>query len=111
VRIGVVGGLDRRARDLETQAMAGGHQLELHTGVLSGPASAAGLRALVGRSDLVVILTEINSHNAVRMARRHALQQHRPIKILRRLGPSQLAALMQALPARSPAAAGELHLS
>jgi hypothetical protein len=104
VRIGVVGGLDRRARELETQALAGGHQLELHTGVLSGPASSAGLRALVGRADLVVILTEINSHNAVRMARRHARQQHRPVKILRRLGPSQLAALMSALPGPAEAA-------
>jgi hypothetical protein len=99
MRIGVVGGLDRKARDLEAMAQAGGHHLELHTGVLSGPASSAGLRALVSRADLVVILTEINSHNAVRLARREAKLHNRPCRILRRLGAKQLAALLQDLPA------------
>jgi hypothetical protein len=99
VRIGVIGGLDRNARELEGLAAAGGHRLETHTGVMSGPASAAGLRSLVARSDLVVILTDINSHNAVRTARRHARAHNRPIRIMRRLGASQLAALLQALPA------------
>jgi hypothetical protein len=94
-----VGGLDRKARDLEGLAVARGHELELHTGVVSGPASSAGLRALVSRADLVVILTEINSHNAVRMARRQAKLQNRPCRIMRRLGASQFAALLQGLPA------------
>ena len=98
MRIGVVGGLDRNARELQSRAHAGGHELETHTGVLSGPASAAGLRALVERADLVVILTEINSHNAVRIARRHARLRNRPVKIMRRLNASQLAALLHALP-------------
>jgi hypothetical protein len=98
MKIGVIGGLDRNARELQGRALAVGHELETHTGVMSGPASAAGLRSLVERSDLVVILTEINSHNAVRMARRHARLRNRPVRIMRRLNASQLAALLHALP-------------
>jgi hypothetical protein len=97
MRIGVVGGLDRNARELQVRALAGGCELETHTGVMSGPASVAGLRALVERSDLVVILTGINSHNAVRLARRHAQLRNRSFKIMRRLNVTQLASMLPAL--------------
>jgi hypothetical protein len=97
MRIGIVGGLDRRARELEEIAVARGHQLELHTGVIAGSASAAGLRALVARADLVLVLTDVNSHNGVRMARRQARMSHRPIRLLRRLGATQFEALVRAL--------------
>ena len=103
MRIGIVGGLDRNARELEAMASAVGHQLEVHTGVLAGHASASGLRALVARADLILILTDINSHNAVRMARRHARLQNRPCRIMRRLGITQFAALLQGL--RAPGGA------
>ena len=105
MRIGIVGGLDRNARDLEGMAAASGHELEVHTGVLSGHASSMGLRALVARADLVLILTDINSHNAVRMARRHAKLQNRACRIMRRLGPTQFAALLQGLRGQGRAAA------
>jgi Uncharacterized protein conserved in bacteria (DUF2325) len=98
MRIGVIGGLDRKAPDLQDMAAASGHRLETHTGVVSGPASAAGLRALVDRSDLVVVLTDINSHNAVREARRQARLRNRPLRIMRRLGTSQFAAFLRELP-------------
>ena len=99
MRIGIVGGLERSARDLEGIALARGHQLELHTGVVAGPASAAGLRALVTRSDLVIVVTEVNSHNGVRMARRQARISRRSLRLLRRMGVSQFEALVRALPA------------
>jgi hypothetical protein len=97
MRIGIVGGLERRARELEDIAAACGHQLELHTGVVAGPASAAGLRALVARADLVLVLTDVNSHNGVRMARRQARISRRPIRLLRRMGLAQFEALVRAL--------------
>ena len=93
MRIGIVGGLDRQARELEGMALARGHQLELHTGVVAGSASAAGLRALVVRSDLVIVVTDVNSHNGVRMARRQARLANRPLRLLRRMNVSQFAAL------------------
>ena len=96
MRIGIVGGLDRNARELEELTEAQGHHLETHTGVLAGGGSVASLRALVVRSDLVLVLTDVNSHNAVQMARRAARKHHRPIRILRRLGARHLAAFLQA---------------
>jgi hypothetical protein len=97
MRIGIVGGLDRIARDLEEVARAGGHDLGTHTGVVAGKASATSLRSLVARSDLVFVLTEVNSHNGVRIARQAARTYGRPLRILRRLGPTHLAAYLQAL--------------
>ncbi len=94
MRIGIIGGLDRNARDLEAVAEAGGHELETHTGVVAGSSSAGSLRALVARADLVFVLTDVNSHNAVHIARRAARLRHVPLRIVRRLGPSHLAAYL-----------------
>lgn len=103
MRIGIVGGLDRNARDLEAIAEACGHKLELHTGGIAGPGSSAGLRSLVTRSDLVLVLTDVNSHNAVRMARRHARARHTPLRLLRRLGAVQFGAFLRSLqPSSAP---------
>jgi hypothetical protein len=98
MRIGIVGGLDRKARDLESIALARGHELEVHNGVVAGPASAAGLRALVARVDLVIVVTDVNSHNGVRMARRQARLSRRPLRLLRRMGVAQFEALVSVLP-------------
>jgi len=102
MRIGIVGGLDRVARELEEVARAGGHELGTHTGVIAGKATSTRLRALVIWSDLVLVLTDVNSHNAVRLARQVARSHHRPLRILRRLGPSHLAAYLQAIVAEQP---------
>ena len=77
MKIGIVGGLDRGAPDLALAARAEGHELEFHRGVMSGP-HADSLRALVDRVDAVIILTEINSHAAVQLARRQARLRHKP---------------------------------
>jgi hypothetical protein len=97
MRIGIVGGLDRIARDLQSVARAGGHELETHTGVVGGKAAATSLRALVAWSDLVFVLTEINSHNGVKIAREAARAHHRPLRILRRLGAKHLSAYLDGL--------------
>jgi Uncharacterized protein conserved in bacteria (DUF2325) len=98
MRIGIVGGLDRNAPALQALATARGHALELHTGVVAGPAAAKGLRTLVQRVDLVIVLTDVNSHNAVKTARVEARRWHRPLRLVRRLGPSQFSAWLGALP-------------
>jgi hypothetical protein len=105
MRIALIGGLDRNARELEEVARAGGHELETHTGVIAGSASAGSLRSLVARADLVLVLTDVNSHNAVHLARRVARAHHRPLRIMRRLGPTQLAAFLGALHGQHDAAA------
>jgi hypothetical protein len=97
MRIGIIGGLDRNARDLEAIAEAGGHHLETHTGVISGSSSTASLRAIVARADLVFVLTDVNSHNAVHIARKSARLHHVPLRIVRRLGSTHLAAYLETL--------------
>jgi len=97
MRIGIVGGLDRSAPGLKGIASAAGHRLELHTGGIAGPGSASGLRALVTRSDLVIVLTDVNSHNAVQMARRQAHSQGVPVRLLSRLGSKKFTAFLRGL--------------
>jgi hypothetical protein len=97
MRIGIVGGVDRSASSLQDIARANGHQLELHTGDLTSAAAASTLRALVGRAELVVVVTDVNSHNGVRTARREARRQQRSLKLVRRMGPTQFAALLHGL--------------
>jgi len=103
MRIGIIGGVDRSAGALQDLAQARGHQLECHTGVLSGAGSASTLRALVGRSDLVVVVTDVNSHNGVRTARREARRRQRSLKLVRRMGVTQFAALLAGLGAAGAA--------
>jgi hypothetical protein len=98
MRIGIVGGVDRSAGALQDMAEERGHALELHNGVMSSGAAAASLRALVGRVDFVVVVTDVNSHNGVRAARREARNRGRPLRIVRRMGTARLAALLRELP-------------
>ena len=105
MRIGLIGGLDRNVSALQALGAASGHQVRFHTGVMAGPASAAALRALVSRSELVVVVTDINSHNAVRTARREARQLGRPLKIVRKMGHTQFSALLADLNGDASAAA------
>ncbi|HVZ74544.1 MAG TPA: DUF2325 domain-containing protein [Polyangia bacterium] len=98
MRIGIVGGLDRGAPELAQAARDGGHELEFHKGHMSGP-HADSLRALVSRVDAVIILTEINSHAAVLLARKQARLRGKPTRILRRLRPAQLASVLPDLAA------------
>lgn len=95
MRIGLVGGVDRSAAALQAAARAWGHALEVHTGVMSSGAAAASLRALIGRADLIVVVTDVNSHNGVRAARRQARALGRPIRIVRRMGLARLTALLR----------------
>jgi hypothetical protein len=108
MRIGIIGGLDRNARELEAVAEAGGHRLETHTGVVGGSASATSLRALVSRSDLVFVLTDVNSHNAVHIARRTARLHGVPLRILRRLSAAHLGAYLGAQVPPAPSIRSEL---
>jgi hypothetical protein len=88
-RVGVVGGVERLEPRLRELAAQLGHEIEFHAGHVSGPSSGR-LRSLVERSDLVVIVTDVNSHTAVIQARLLAQRAGRPVRIVRRFGTSQL---------------------
>ncbi len=93
MRISVVGGVERMEPRLQSVARSAGHELEFHAGHTSGT-STARLKSMIERSDLVLIVTEVNSHSAVLSARDIATRSGRPLQILRRLGTSQLKALL-----------------
>jgi predicted dehydrogenase len=88
-RIGVIGGVDRCTALLERTAETLGCRLEHHCGRTSGPKSSE-LDALVARVDLVIILTDTNSHGAVGKARRLAQVYDRKHVLARRISPSRL---------------------
>jgi hypothetical protein len=93
MRIGIVGGAERIEARLRTVALAEGHQLEFHPGHMNGNGSER-LRAIVDRCDLLVVVTDVNSHAAVLQARELARRTGRPLRLLRRLGTAQLRLLL-----------------
>ncbi|MBX3183804.1 MAG: DUF2325 domain-containing protein [Polyangiaceae bacterium] len=99
--IGVVGGHDRSGRQLAQFAKTRGHRLHHHTGNMAGTGERD-LQTLVERSDLVVVITDVNSHAAVKRARVLALAAARPCVLVRRLGIAALRALLEeSLPAET----------
>ena len=93
MKIAVVGGIDRASRQLSPLAEASGHELECHAGDMNGRGGEA-LAALVDRADVVVVLTDVNSHAAVWGARRLARSRGRRCVLVRRLGTARFRALL-----------------
>jgi hypothetical protein len=93
MHIGVIGGLDRNAPHYAEAARAEGHSVEWHRGILAGRGGEA-LSALVERSDLIVIITEVNSHAGVLAARKLARQFGKQSVLLRKLGAARFKALL-----------------
>jgi hypothetical protein len=98
-RIAVVGGFDRQARLLGEMAARAGRTVEFHTGDVRGR-GAGGLRAVVGRSDLIVIVTDHNSHGAVIAAKRLAREMNRTTMVVTRCGIARFGALLGGLSTR-----------
>jgi hypothetical protein len=93
MRVVVVGGVERTERMLQDAAAELGHQLEFHGGHVDGR-GAGGLRAAVDRADLVIVVTDVNSHGAVHVARQEARRTGRRSVVLRRCSPSRLRAVL-----------------
>lgn len=87
MRVGIVGGAENnstRAR-YEEFARAHGGGVEFHDGHMDGRGSRQ-LRSMVERCDLVVIVTRINSHGAVKLAREVSRKLGRDPMIVRQFG-------------------------
>jgi hypothetical protein len=104
MHIGMVGGLDRNGGFYEDLAKRAGHEFEHHNGHLAGR-GAASLGTLVERCDVVVVITDVNSHAAVWRVRRLARQRGSRVLLMSRCGPSKFTALLSELshPAQSRA--------
>jgi hypothetical protein len=103
-RIAVIGGFDRQAPLLSELAGRTGRTVEFHTGNVRGR-GAHDLRAVIARSDLVVIVTDHNSHGGVQVAKRMARQLGRISVVLSRCGIARFGALLDALATRDRRAA------
>ncbi len=106
MHIGLVGGLDREANRYAELAHEQGHTLECHTGITAGRGGET-LATLVLRADVVVVVTDVNSHAGMWGARRLARRHHRPCVLTRRMGVSRFRALLTELQRSAvPSAAG-----
>jgi hypothetical protein len=85
MRVGIVGGVERNQARYEEVAAAVGCGVEFHHGHMRGRGPEA-LDAMVERCDLIVIVTEINSHCAVRMAQKFSRKRGRRVLIARKFG-------------------------
>jgi hypothetical protein len=93
LRVAVIGGLSRSTYLWQRAAEDAGIEIEHHDGRTAGR-RAQGLAALVRRADVVVIQTELNSHNGVATARRLAAAHARPHLLIRRLRPDGISELL-----------------
>ena len=96
MRIGIIGGLDRGHDRYERLAAAYGHELICHEGWMTGP-RAGSLERLVESCDVVVIVTDVNSHGAVLAARKAMRRRGRLPLILRKCGISRFTQLLEAI--------------
>jgi hypothetical protein len=99
MRIAWIGGVERNEGDLVQLAAKAGHELDFHGGHMGGRGTVE-LRRAVERADLVVVLTDVNSHGAVQIARKLCQKIGRPIVLSRRCGASRFQRFLDELDAR-----------
>jgi hypothetical protein len=98
-RIAFVGGIDRIERQIVSYGVEVGVDVEVHHGRTSGSSSSR-IGALAHRSDLLVIVTGTNSHNAVRVAKREASKAGVPVHIVTFCGAAAARALIAQVASR-----------
>jgi hypothetical protein len=107
MRIAFIGGLHRNENQIVEIAEKAGHQLDFHPGVVGGR-GAGELRSAIERADLVIIVTDVNSHGAVLLAKKLCQKLGRGTLVLRRCGAARFRQLLDALAARDT---NHLHLA
>jgi hypothetical protein len=113
MRIAVIGGREKNETELTRIALAAGYELEVHDGHVAGR-GADTIRVAVSRADIAVIVSDINSHGAVFIAKRAARQFKKPTLVLRKFSSARLRGLIAALDRRqynSASFTGELGLT
>jgi hypothetical protein len=94
IRVAVVGGLSRAGPQWSRAGDAIGVELEHHDGRTRGHGTRD-IVAAVRRADVVVIITDPNSHAGVAVARRAALSAARPHVLVKHLRPGDLGAVVE----------------
>lgn len=96
MKLSIVGGVQRAEGLLRNIAEREGHDLDCHDGDLSGR-GASSLRAFVERADVVIVVTAVNSHGAVWLARRLAHRIGKRCLLFDRLGAARFVGLLRSL--------------
>ncbi len=102
--IGFVGGVERAEPHYARVAQAYGHDVLFHDGKMRDRGGTA-LGGMLDRCDLVIVVTDVNSHGAVQFARRHLRGRGKSPILVRRLGLTRFADLLASLDGH--AASGE----
>jgi hypothetical protein len=97
-----IGGLTRNEGLYEREAAEFGHVLEHHDGRVGGRGTTA-LRNAIERADLVIAITDVNSHGAMKTARTLARELGRPFVLVKTGGTAHFRSLMASLAGRSAA--------
>jgi hypothetical protein len=100
MRIGIVGGVERSEYDYRDLADKAGHELDFHSGHLAGRGSDS-LTDLVRRVQLLIVVTDVNSHGAVQLARKQARKYGVTLLLQRRCSPARFATLLDAYAQRA----------
>jgi hypothetical protein len=94
--VAFIGGLERLGRTLESLGEEFGIDVRTHNGHTGGGGTAR-LTSVVQRTDLVVIVTGTNSHNAVHVARREAARSGARVRIVKHLGSGTARAILESI--------------
>jgi len=96
MRIGWVGGLDRSRALFSEVAEKAGHTREMHEGHVGGRGTQM-LEGVVARCDVLVIVTDLNSHGAVLHAKKMARRAGRKALIVRKGSVTSLERVLESL--------------
>jgi hypothetical protein len=82
-------------------AMLTDHTVDFHRGHVGGRKSES-LEWLIARSDLIIVITDVNSHGSAQLSRRLAKEKGVRLLLVRRLSLGRFAGLLEALDAAAP---------
>jgi len=99
MRIAIIGGRHKNEGLWARVARESGYELEYWEGHVNGR-GVDGIRSAVARADLVVIVTDVNSHGAVFVAKKAAHKLGKPLLIVKHFGGIRLKGLLDALERR-----------
>ena len=102
MRIAVIGGLERHEAELSRRAEMLGHAVEFHRGRVGGR-HAGELESMVQRCELAIIVTQVNSHGAMYIAKKTAARHARPALLVRTCSPSSFSTILESLTSQAPA--------
>lgn len=93
MKIAWIGGLSRSEGQLRKVAADAGHELVVHDGDMHGRGMHE-IRAAIERADLVIVVTDVNSHGGAIYARRLGQKLGREVLVVRRCGVARFQQLL-----------------